>query len=347
MKRLLLTALCALLCGALCADELITKDGTRLVGKFEKLEAGHYHFNDTSAGAVKVPADKVASFTLEKEAKVKVRRGDDAQLQEDATIFTKDGLLYVRGAKGDDELAPFDKLRGINETVPDLRPVWSASLIGIFGWTEGNTKTYSLGFRGDLKREGRANSQGLYVEGRYLQDRNIEEEQVRQREYAAGYYYRYIFPFRLTIDLTEDVTFNELAGYHWRSITGLGPGYFLLREENTSLHFGAHVTYTYEDLMNGADNRSYWGARARAEFDWVSADKRFHVNARSEMLFDFDESKNLVVNNALLAEARLTAWANAGVLVRHSWDNMPVPGFFRHDFSLTFTVGVSWSGRWV
>lgn len=346
------TMLCLLLCGvfaATCAaaDELITKDGTRLVGKFDKLEGGNYHFTDSTAGAVKIPADKVAALTLEKEAKVKIRRGEDAQVQEDATIFTNEGLLYVRGKEGDDEATPFGQLKGINETVPDLRPIWSASLIGIFGWTEGNSKTYSLGFRGDVKREGKHNSQGIYAEGRYLQDREVEEEQVRQREYAAGYYYRYIFSFRLTVDLTEDITWNELAGYHWRSTTGVGPGYYIFREDRMSLHIGAHITYTYEDLMVGADDRSYWGARARGEFDWVSPEKNYHVNAKSEFLFDFDESKNLVANNSLLVEAKITSWASAGLLVRHSWDNMPTPGFFHHDFSLTFTLGISWSGRWV
>lgn len=346
--------LCLLLAGAAtlatpcrAADELITKDGTRLVGTFDKLEGGSIYFTDSSAGAVKVAADKVASLTLEKEAKVKIRRGDDPQVQEDATIFTDKGVLYVRGKDGGDEATPFDRLKGINETVPDIRPVWSASLIGTFGWTEGNTETYSLGFRGDLKRDSKHNSQGLYAEGRYLQDRKLEEQQVRQREYAAGYYYRYVFSFRLTIDLTEDITWNELAGYHWRSITGVGPGYFLVREERLSAHIGVHVTYTYEDLMNGADNRSYWGARARGEIDWVSPEKNYHVNFKSEFLFDFDESKNLVVNNALLAEAKLASWANAGLLVKHTWDNMPTPGFFRHDYSLTFTLGISWSGRWV
>jgi len=341
----LILAVCATTCFA--GDELITKDGTRLVGKFEKLEAGQYYFTDTSAGAVKIPADKVAALTLEKELKVKVRRGEDAQVQEDATIFTNAGVLYVRGKQGDDEATPFEMLKGINEAVPDLRPIWSASLIGIFGWTEGNSQTYSLGFRGDVKREGKHNSMGMYAEGRYLQDREVEEEQVRQREYAFGYYYRYIFSFRLTIDVTEDITMNELAGYHWRSITGVGPGYYFLREERMSLHLGAHVTYTYEDLMNGAEDRNYWGARARAEFDWATADGKYHVNAKSEILFDFEESKNLVVNNSLLAEAKLTSWASAGLLIRHSWDNIPTPGFFHHDFSLTFTLGISWSGRWV
>ncbi|MBX3472943.1 MAG: DUF481 domain-containing protein [Planctomycetes bacterium] len=331
----------------MAVDELITKDGTRLVGTFDKLEGGNIHFTDSSAGALRIPVDKVAALNLEKEAKVKIRRGDDVQVQEDATIFTDKGILYVRGKEGGDEATPLERLKGINETVPDTRAAWSASLIGSFGWTEGNTKTYSMGFRGDLKREGKSNSQGIYAEGHYLQDRNVKEQQVRQREYAAGYYYRYIFSFRLTIDLTEDVTFNELAGYHWRSTTGLGPGYYLVREDRLSAHIGAHVTYTYEDLMFGADNRSYWGARARGEIDWISANAMYHVNFKSEFLFDFDETKNLVVNNSLLAEAKLASWANAGLLVRHSWDNMPVPGFFRHDYSLTFTLGLTWSGRWV
>ncbi|MBK9975221.1 MAG: DUF481 domain-containing protein [Planctomycetes bacterium] len=341
---LILTA--ALFAAALCAaDEMTTTDGSKLVGKFDKLEAGMVHFTDASAGALKVPLDKVATLTLEGERKVKIRRGADVQLQEDVTLFTRDGEVFVRGKDGRDEATSLKKLPGINETVPDLRPLWTAGMIGVFSWTEGNSKTYAMGFRGDVKRETSHNVQGIYAEGNYLQDRNVKEMQVRRRDYAAGYYYRYVFDFKLTIDLTEDLSWNEIAGYHWRSITGVGPGYYFIRNDHMSLHAGAAVTWTFEDQMNGGEDRYYWGARARAEFDWTNDDKTLHVNAKSEVLFDFAEFKNIVINSSLLAEAKLASWLSAGLLIRHSWDNLPTPGFFHHDFTFTFTLGVSWSGR--
>lgn len=347
LQALLVLLSSALMADALAADELVTTDGTRLSGTFDKLEAGEVHFTDKTLGAVHLPADKVAKLTLDAEKQVRIRRGADIEHQEDAVIFTKDGELYVRAKDGQSETAALRNLRGINEAVPDTRALWSVNLIGLFGWTEGNTNTIAMGFRGDAKRETAHNVQGIYAEGNYLQDNNVEEQKVRRRDYATGYYYRYVFKFRLTIDLTEDLTFNELAGYHWRSITGFGPGYYFIRDDTKSLHAGLHLTYTYEDLIAGADNRGYWGARARAEFDCVSTDKLYHMNIRSELMLDFAEFKNVVVNTQLMAEARPEPWLSAGLLVRHSWDNMPTPGFFHHDLTVMFTIGLSWSGRWV
>ena len=346
-RALILVSVAAMLLAApLAADELITTDGSRLVGTFDKLEAGHVHFTDKSAGALRVAVEKVAGLTLDGEKQARIRRGAEIEHQEDVTIFTQQGALRARWRDGVTEDLSLAALRGINETVPDKSPLWTASLVGMFGLTDGNTRTYSMGFRADLRRETEFNFQGLYAEGNYLQDRNLEEDSVRRRDFAFGYFYRYIFTFRLTIDLTQDVTFNELAGYHWRSVTGFGPGYYIIREDNQSLHVGLHLTYTYEDLLNGADDRSYWGARARAEYDRVSAAKTTHVNVRSELLLDFDEFKNVGLNNTLLAETRPYEWLSAGVLVKHAWDNMPVPGFKSHDLSILFTVALSWSGRW-
>lgn len=343
------SSLCLLvLLAAPCfADELVTTEGSTFNGTFTKLEDGHVFFTDKAAGEVKVPVAKVASLSLDGEKQARIRRGMDIDFQEEVTLSTKDGGIVVRAKDGVTETTTLAALRGVNETVPDRRPLWTASLLGSFGWTDGNTKTYSMGFRGDLKRETEFNFQGLYAEGNYLQDRNIEEDPVRRRDYAAGYFYRYIFKFNLTIDLTEDVTWNELAGYHWRSITGFGPGYYIIREEHQSLHAGMALTYTYEDLMFGAEDRSYWGLRFRAEYDHVWPEKNTHLNARSDLLLDFDEFKNVVLNNTLLVETKPVPWLSAGLLVRHTWDNMPVPGFKQHDFSLLFTLGISWSGRWV
>ncbi len=328
------------------ADKLTTTGGDVLVGKFIKLEAGKIFFEAEKVGAVQVAAADVKELQLDSAREVKWRTGDDAQKQETGTLFWRDGKLMLKDATGEREIS-LPNFKGINETVPDLRPKWDIGARLAFGWTEGNTQTYTLSARFDIKRETAVNEMKLFGEANYLQDRLLEEDSVRRRDFAVGYSYRYVFSFRLTIDFSEDLTFNELAGYHFRSVTALGVGYFFIRNDTTSLHAGAAATYTYEDQMNGAEDRGYFGARLRAEFETFQFDRTLHLKAKSELLFDFDETKNLVVNSEFLGEYKFLSYFTAGLLIRHTWDNIPPQGFFHHDFSFLFTIGFSWGGRWV
>jgi len=45
-------------------------------------------------------------------------------------------------------------------------------------------------------------------------------------------------------------------------------------------------------------------------------------------------------------EYKFLSYFSTGLLVRHTWDNIPPLGFFHHDFSFLFTVGFSWGGHW-
>ncbi|MCA8916544.1 MAG: DUF481 domain-containing protein [Planctomycetes bacterium] len=340
---LLLVLICAP--ASLVADELTTTDGDTFVGKFEKLENGEVHFTSTSVGLVKVPVAKVATMDLDEERKVRVRTGESIKDQQDATISTEDGKLKVKLEAGELDVESLEGIKGIDETVPDERPEWSFDALLSFGWTEGNTRTYNLGYRFDIKRTTKHNYMTLFGRGSYFQDRNLKEDSVRERQHHFGYLYRYIFDFNLTVEVTEDLYMNELAGYHYRSITGVGPGYYIIRKPKMTWYVAAHLTYTKEDLINHTDDRGFFGARAKTEFDWVTAADMVHINAKSELLLDFAEFKNLVVNSSLLIEHHFASYFTAGLLIEHSWDNIPAEGFKHHDFRFLFTLGISWSGR--
>lgn len=342
----LLLLLLLLFAAPLAADELITTEGDKLVGTFEKLEGGEVYFITKAAGLVKVPAANVASITIDEERDARMRLDGEVENQQDVKLLTKDGQLHYRTKDGETPV-DFAATPGINETLPDNRPIWDISGLGTFSWTEGNTRTYALGYRFDIKRTTKHNFNHLFARGNYFQDRNLPENSVRERNHHIGYLYRYIFDFNLTIDLTQDFYFNEFAGYNYRSVTGLGPGYYIVRKPHTFWHAAAHLTYTYEDQLGGGEDRGYFGARLQTEFDWVSPSGSLHVNYKGALMFDFDETKNLTGNQSLLVEHKLLTFVTAGLLIEHAWDNLPPPGFKHHDFRFTFTLGFAWSMRGV
>ena len=329
----------------LIADELTTIEGDTFVGKFEKLENGEVHFTTESIGLVKIPVDKVDKLNLDEPRDVRVRTSDNVKDQQNGKLRTEDGDLVIELDAGELEVDSLSGIKGIDETLPDERAKWDVTALGTFAWTEGNTRTYTLGMRFDIKRETTHNWMTLFGRGSYYQDRNLEEDSVRERKYHFGYHYRYVFDFNLTLDFTQDVYFNEFAGYHYRSVTGLGPGYYIFREDRLSWHVSGHLTYTYEDQMAGADDRGYFGARLGTEFDWRSPSGMMHINYKGSLLFDFDESKNLTGHQALLIEHNFMTYFTLGLLIEHDWDNLPPPDFKHHDFRFTLTLGFSWSGR--
>jgi hypothetical protein len=344
LSRLLLVLLLVAAAVPVFADKLTTTDGDELVGKFVKLEGGKVYFKSKAAGEVQIPAEKVDGITLDEERDGRIRRADDIHEQEDVKLLSKGGKLYFRDKDGE-QAADLSALKGIDEKLPDERAKWDVSALGTFSWTEGNTRTYTLGYRFDIKRTTKHDFMTLFGRGSYFEDRNLKEDPVRERKHRVGYHYRYIFDFNLTLDGTEDLYFNEFAGYHWRSVTGLGPGYYILRKEHLSWHVGAHLTYTYEDQLGGADDRGYFGARLMTEFDMSSPGGMFHVNYKGQLEFDFDETKNLTATESLLLEHKFLTFFTAGILIEHAWDNLPPDGFKHHDFQFTITLGFSWSAR--
>jgi hypothetical protein len=343
-RSLMLCLLVVFACSA-SADELVTTDGDTFIGSFEKLEGGEIYFVTQSVGLLKVPVAKVAAITLDNERKVRIRLGDDIKIQQEATIRTEDGTLIVALESGETPAVTLATVRGIDEALPDERPQWDVSAQGTFGWTEGNTQTYKLGYNFDIRRNTRHTFMGWFGDGSYFQDRTLEEDSVRERKHHFGTIFRYIFDFNLTLDATQDFYFNELAGYHYRSITGVGPGYYIFRSEMLSWHVSAHLTYTYEDQMGGAEDRGYFGARLSTEFD-ARSPVGSHINYKGALYFDFEESRNLTATQSLLIEQHLFTFFSFGLLLTHAWDNLPPEGFYHNDFSLMLTLGFNFSTKW-
>lgn len=319
-------------------DELTTSEDETLVGKFIKIDGGEVHFESATAGLIKLDVKEVTAIKLAAARKMFVREGDNKYRE--VNLASRDGKLF----DGDKEIKP-GEVGFLDSALPDTRPDWTVSARLSFGWTEGNTKTYSMDGRFDITRKTKHNYATLFGEANYLQDRTLEENPVIERNFLLGGAYRYIFDFNLTIDVTQDFFFNELAGFHFRSITGVGPGYYFTRKPELTTHLGAHLVYVYEDQMFGAEDRGYLGARLRGEVDSVLLEGAFHLNFKTEVIFDFDETKNVMWNNQLLVDYQFASYFTAGLVISHSWDNVPPPKFFHHDWKFMFTIGFSWGGK--
>lgn len=344
MKKILMLAVAMVFATGLFAeDTLVTAAGETVKGDFVKFENGEVHFKSNDFGDLVIKTENIASLELDEPEEVRVRYNEDLKQQEEATLETRDGKLVVV-QDGEVRSEGLDAVRSINETLPNEDPVWTASAKAYLEWTRGNTETFSAGFRFDVKRVHKNHIVAAYGEGHYFEDRRLKRDHVRRRDYAAGAEYHYVFDFGLSLDAFQDFYWNEFAGYHIRSVSRLGASYFFFREADYTLQAGAGVAYVHEDLMFGDDDRGYVGAYAFAQYDHYFKDRDVHVMLRTDWLFDFDIIENVTAKNTAMMEYKWSEYFTFGAVLVHYYDNRPTIGFYRHDFTMTLTLGFQWGG---
>ncbi len=326
------------------SDSLRTNSGESIQGKFLKLEGGAVHFQTTDIGTVQVRVARIQELVLAEPRKARVRLSVDIRHQEEVTLSTRNGLLVLRDNASERELR-LNQLKGIDEVVPAGDATWNIGGRAFVSYVEGNVKNVTLGFRFDIRRNTLFNEIKLFAEGNFLQDRLLKEDQVRRRDFAAGFLYRYNAPFRLTADLTQDYFSNELAAMHYRSITGTGLSYFPAREPDYSWSLSAAATYTIEDLSKKAEDRRFMGARCRTELDTWAENRIIHFRLMAEVLFDFEEMKNITATYEALLEIKFLGFFTLGISFRDQFDNLPVAGRFHHDVTVGAVLGIAWGGK--
>lgn len=325
-------------------DTLKTVSGEFLRGKFLRLENGNVIFQTSDMGQVTVPVGKVGELALGAPRSARVRLSMEVRHQEQVTLSTRQGLVVVSDSGGERTYA-LASLRGIDETLPAGDANWSVNGRAFASYLEGNVENFSLGFRFDVARTTFDHEWKLFAEGNFLQDRLLKEDQVRRRDFAFGTSYRYNAPLRVSCDLTQDLYVNRFAGFNYKSITGTGLTYSPLREPEVRFSISAAGTYVIEDLINKAEDRRYFGARGRGEFDGWAEKRTFHFRAFAEVLFDFEEQKNITATFEALFEVKVFTYFTLGVSLRDVFDNLPPPKRYHHDLTLTAFVGIAFGGK--
>ncbi len=325
-------------------DTLRTVSDELLRGKLVKLENGNVIFQTTDIGQATVPLGRVRELKLGVAREARIRTSIDVRNQRKVILSTRNGRMILKEKDIEQEL-PLSDLKGIDEALPPGEANWSVNGRAFASYLEGNVKNFSLGFRFDVARTTFEHEFKLFAEGNFLQDRLLKEEQVRRRDFVFGTSYRYNAPLRLSCDLTEDYYINRFAGFNFRSISGTGLTYFAVREADVRFSVSAAATYVVEDLLNKAEDRRYFGARGRSEFDGWAEQRTFHFRAFAEVLFDFEETKNITATFEALFEVKVFTYFTLGISLRDVFDNLPPPSRFHHDLTVTAFLGVAFGGK--
>ncbi len=238
------------------ADVVMTSDGSRIVGKIERLADGKLVIETEIAGRLEIDASKITGITTDQAVSVAVASGDtlvgtmEASPEGDAMMIhsalgdipieaSKVTLLWPEGTESPAVVAMREKAQAELEA---SKPKWSAKLEGGVVRKEGNTDTLKGHGRFDLKR---TTTQGLlhfYLAGRYSEENDVRST----NEYLGGVRYENSLTERWFWYVRTEFEFDEFEDIDLRATAAAGPGYYWLKRPEHELKTNFGLGYRHE-----------------------------------------------------------------------------------------------------
>lgn len=343
-RRACALAALVLMFGRAAADEVLLKDGSRIVGEVLHLDAGKLKVKTVFAKEIEVAWSEVTGLNIDRSVPFVLKSGDRLN---GSAAPGPEGRLAIRvpGLAAPQEVA-LDSIASIN---PPFRPSLTFKGFVTLGGsiTDGNTRTRSASATGEL--EARAERQRFTFRGgwNYAED----EDGLTARNARANLKHDYFFTKRFYLYAGALFEGDEFQDLRLRVALSAGPGYQFIdigdftqvwaSELQLSGELG--VSYVDEDYKNGAPDESYAAARWLVKVNWPIVPKKvvlFHVH---EGFPSLERGEDLRV--ATEQGVRLAVLENffLALQVNWRWDNVPAPGRNRSDTEYLFSLGYNFT----
>ena len=315
-------------------DEVLLKDGSKIVGTIESMAGGKLKVTTGSAGTLEINFADIESIRSSK----------------DHTFQLTDGTRYVgkprAGANGGIAIetalsgtVPLDPSTVEALNPPEKKAVTHKGSVFVGGRiTDGNTRTKSASAVGNY--EARGDDHRLTFRG----DWNYEEARgALTARNASG---------RLKYDLfiSEDTFFyanasfegDDFADLNLRTTVGAGVGRQFYEEENFKFFEEAGISFFDEDFETGSDFR-FTAARVAGSMEWAFDPGRIVFFHNHEIFFGFEDQDDLYADTQTGVRLTIVKNFTANFLVNFSWDNTPAPGNRRTDTEYVWGLGYTFS----
>ena len=290
--QLSLLAVMLLLATPLLADELIMKDGSRLIGKVGSQTDGTLEFETTYAGTIKVKWDEVSELHADESVQLMLK---NEELQEVSTITkTEDATVVTAVTEGASaSLAPDAiafinpepwrygdgyKFTGrINAALKSQRGNTESDEIDLDGQLGWRWKEDRVSIFGQLEKDtsfGVTTSQNWLVTGRY------DHFQTDKFYYGANMGFEH----------------DEFADLELRSQIGPHLGYQFFEGPTLNLNTDAGLAYVDEDFI-AAEDVDYMALSWLVNFDWFIIPDHLQFYHRNNGLLSLATAGDVVINS--------------------------------------------------
>jgi putative salt-induced outer membrane protein YdiY len=275
------------------ADELLTRDGSRLLGKIVKREGGTLEFKTSYAGIIKLKWEEISEVHADEPMKLMLE--DESTLTAQHIKNTETGILLDDNIETDlstESLAP-SALEFIN---PDpWRTGEGYKLDGHINFAlskeRGNTDKDEIDADGDLTW--RLLHDRFRMLGEFERDRNNNEK--TKDKWKLRNHYDHFFTRKWYGGIFLGFERDQFADLNLRSIIGPKMGYQWFESMKMNLSTEAGPVYTDEDFDNDSDDRYLalgWGIN----FDRYVFGEFMQFYHRQGGLWSMDDTSDLVWN---------------------------------------------------
>lgn len=315
-------------------DEVILKDGSRLVGTIKGLGNGVLEIATSGAdgGSLKVLFTEVQS--IRSAGNHTVVTGDGSQIV-GMLRTTPDGRVMLERAEGNVPVS-LASMTAINPPPrKDVHQTFTGAINGRV--TDGNTRNKNASAMAEY--EARTVKNRLNIRGDY----NYAEDEagVTARNARGAVKYDFFVGDRTFVYANTVFEKDKFADLSLRTTLGVGVGYQFLdrtRDERPIDYFQeVGISYFDENYDNAPDD-DFIAARVSGKVDWTMRDGLdfFHFH---EVYPSLESSDDIYVNTRTGLRITITGNLFANFQVNYRWDNTPAPGNRRGDTEYLFGIG--------
>lgn len=206
------------------ADEIVFKNGERLIGTIVRMESGKVVFASQLVGEVEVDLEQVESLSAESLMSLHI---DDGTIIKSSGITANENGFIVKGAGvPEGQTLMLSAIKAINpRVVPDV--TWKGNITA--GYTITNGSSYNEQANVSLNVVRRSKKTRLRLDGIYLTGRDEDDDTgdkvTTEENFTIKAKYDYFFTQKLFGYLSGSFKKDHIADLDYRTITGTGLGY--------------------------------------------------------------------------------------------------------------------------
>jgi len=325
----------------LAADEVITTNGAKILGKVTKIHAGVIFITTDFAGDLQVKQSKVVAITTDHPLAVRL----DSGTRIDGVLKTApNGTVEVDGADGEAS-APLPKVvaswpAGTEDPdVVALRRHWTFEAdLDINGKTGNTTQLGTdVGFRAKLI--GPTDTLQFYSS----YNRQVSGGVTSADQFKAGIDYEDNFTDRTSWYVRDEAGFDRVMDIDFSDVAASGVGYDFIKLPNKdTLTFRVGVSYRYDSyIIAGTPTVSAVGA----DFELQHQLKLHNLTLNNRIAYvpEFQNTANFIVTHESDFDMPLTVpWWHLKVGVENDYNSMPGPGVQKLDTTYFTRLVLMW-----
>ncbi len=319
------------------ADELLMKDGSRLLGKVLNQMDGTLEFETSYAGTIKVKWDQVSELQADEPVQVLL---SNEELREVTSITnTEDATIVTAVTEGASESLEPDAIAFINPESwrygegYNFTGRLNVSLV----YQRGNTVSNENDLDGNLGMRWKDDRVTVY--GQFEKDSNFGET-TAQNWLLTGKYDHFQtekFYYGANAGLEHD----EFADLQLRSKIGPHVGYQFYETPDLNLSTDAGVTYVDEDFISAKD-KQYAALSWLVDFDWFIIPDHIQFYHRDNGLLSLEDVGDLSINSWTGFRFPLYEGIVASIEAEVTYDGGAPAGIDSTDTTYRAKLGYQW-----